>query len=184
MADNEFYFGGSTRVVEMNHLKKLATESKDNIVEIGGFQGRTSIEIAKGSKEGNNNKLYVIDPWTGVKVKNTKDVFIDKNTFIRNINNAGVEDIVEPIQDYSTTRLPKWDKNIGMLFIDGDHTYNGVKADIKWIKHVIPGGIIAFHDYDVSRYKTSVVKAVDEIKGTLDFHSHVESLIVFTKKTV
>ncbi len=39
------------------------------------------------------------------------------------------------------------DGKIDFLFIDGDHTYEGVKADFQmYSKFVRPGGIIAFHD--------------------------------------
>jgi hypothetical protein len=42
-----------------------------------------------------------------------------------------------------------WDRDIDLLFIDGDHTYEGVKADLAWTKHVKKGGHIVFHDcYD------------------------------------
>lgn len=36
---------------------------------------------------------------------------------------------------------------LDLLFIDGDHSYAGCKADIDaWFPHIAPGGIIAFHD--------------------------------------
>jgi predicted O-methyltransferase YrrM len=36
---------------------------------------------------------------------------------------------------------------IDMLFIDGDHTYEGVKRDFELYRPLLkPGGIIAFHD--------------------------------------
>jgi predicted O-methyltransferase YrrM len=35
-----------------------------------------------------------------------------------------------------------------MVFIDGDHSYEGCKGDIEaWLPHIAPGGIIAVHDY-------------------------------------
>jgi cephalosporin hydroxylase len=38
-------------------------------------------------------------------------------------------------------------KPIDLLFIDGDHTYDGVKKDFLLYRHFVkPGGIIAFHD--------------------------------------
>lgn len=56
-----------------------------------------------------------------------------------------------------------------MLYIDGDHSYEGVKNDlvlaIKWLKK---GGCICGHDYCMNFAKTSnnydfgVKKAVDE----------------------
>jgi predicted O-methyltransferase YrrM len=36
---------------------------------------------------------------------------------------------------------------VDLLFIDGDHSYEGVKRDIAaWIPHVKPGGTVIFHD--------------------------------------
>lgn len=36
---------------------------------------------------------------------------------------------------------------VDFLFIDGDHTYNGVKADFEMYSGLVrPGGLIAFHD--------------------------------------
>lgn len=37
--------------------------------------------------------------------------------------------------------------NIDLLFIDGDHSYNGVVRDIAaWTPHVKVGGVVIFHD--------------------------------------
>lgn len=36
---------------------------------------------------------------------------------------------------------------VDLLFIDGDHTYAGCKADIDaWLPHMAPGALVAFHD--------------------------------------
>ena len=38
-------------------------------------------------------------------------------------------------------------KKVDVLFIDGDHTYNGVKKDFEMYRSLVkPGGIICFHD--------------------------------------
>lgn len=42
-----------------------------------------------------------------------------------------------------------WQKPIALLFIDGDHSYEGVKGDtLLWEPKVKPGGVILYHDYD------------------------------------
>ncbi len=43
----------------------------------------------------------------------------------------------------------EWNKGeIDMLFIDGDHSYDGCKGDIEaWVPHVKKNGIIMLHDY-------------------------------------
>lgn len=53
-----------------------------------------------------------------------------------------------------------WDKPIDLLFIDGDHSYEGVAEDIEnWIPKVKKGGMVIFHDYGSW---TGVTKAVNE----------------------
>lgn len=56
-----------------------------------------------------------------------------------------------------------------LVFIDGDHSYEGVKRDIdNWAPQLVKGGIMAFHDYnptptDLRRFKLEGVRrAVDE----------------------
>lgn len=40
-----------------------------------------------------------------------------------------------------------WDKEIDVLLIDGDHSYEGVKADYeRWMPFVKEGGLILMHD--------------------------------------
>ena len=55
------------------------------------------------------------------------------------------------------------DKKIDFIFIDGDHSYEGVKKDYyNYISFLSEGGLIAFHDIR-SRY-FGVRKFWDEIK--------------------
>jgi len=59
-------------------------------------------------------------------------------------------------------------RKIDFLFIDGDHTYEGVKPDFEnYSKLVRPGGIIAFHDIVPGPAENigAVPKFWNEIKG-------------------
>lgn len=72
---------------------------------------------------------------------------------------------------------PKWRRPIHLLFIDGGHSYEVVRTDIlNFGKHVVLGGVIAFHDYartakflaarrkrHPKRPPLGVKKAVDEL---------------------
>lgn len=56
---------------------------------------------------------------------------------------AGSERIVGDSHEIGLT----WHSPIHLLFIDGDHTYEGVKKDIAlYTGHVVCGGLVAFHD--------------------------------------
>lgn len=54
------------------------------------------------------------------------------------------------------------DNSLSMVYIDADHSYDGVKSDIEnYYQKVISGGVLAFHDYmNVEDY--GVNRAVNE----------------------
>lgn len=56
---------------------------------------------------------------------------------------------------------------VDMLFIDGDHTFEGVKADFELYSPLVrPGGIVAFHD--VCGHPSMPFIEVDRFWATLD----------------
>ena len=62
-------------------------------------------------------------------------------------------------------------KNLDFLFIDGDHSYNGVKRDFKMYSPLVKkNGIVAFHDirHNFRRYY-EVYKFWEEIKQKFDY---------------
>ncbi|WP_197231395.1 class I SAM-dependent methyltransferase [Novipirellula artificiosorum] len=53
------------------------------------------------------------------------------------------------------------DGELDFVFIDGDHSYQSVKADLTaWHPKLRPGGILLGHDYDPERFP-GVVNAVE-----------------------
>lgn len=57
--------------------------------------------------------------------------------------------------------------DIDMLFIDGDHTFEGVKADYELYSPLVrPGGMVAFHD--ICGHPTMPFIEVDRFWATLD----------------
>jgi cephalosporin hydroxylase len=72
-------------------------------------------------------------------------------------------------------------RTVDLLFIDGDHTYDGVRADFtSYSPFVSPGGIIGIHDivpWDGSRFPgvNTLVGGVPEYWRELrESHSHLE----------
>ena len=63
-------------------------------------------------------------------------------------------------------------RKFDVLFIDGDHTYEGVKADFEnYSKFARPGGLIAFHDIvpHPPETKCEVSKFWSEIKDSYTY---------------
>jgi predicted O-methyltransferase YrrM len=61
-------------------------------------------------------------------------------------------------------------KPLDLVFVDGDHSLEGVRRDCGWWEHVRHGGLILFHDYSPAgskRPNPEVVQAVDEFAARL-----------------
>lgn len=81
---------------------------------------------------------------------------------------TGNEHKIIPIKANSNEVAKIWSKNIGLLFIDGDHRYEQCMADYhNFSSFVVKSGYIAFHDYN-TKHKYGVKKVVDEIIATSD----------------
>lgn len=71
------------------------------------------------------------------------------------------------MQGDSVKIAKEWNKDIkiNLLFIDGDHSYEGCKRDIEaWVPHMVEHGTILFHDCDET--SPGVVQAVFEYYNT------------------
>ena len=64
------------------------------------------------------------------------------------------------IRGLSLEVAKNWDKPIGVLFIDGNHSEAGQDFE-AWEKFVIPNGIILFHDYAL--HSPKVIKDCNEL---------------------
>lgn len=115
-------------------------------VEIGSARGLSACLIGKALKENGFGKLYAIDPHVQTNWNDTNSI----DTFgvmQANLARFGVQNYVEIIREFSTKVAPDWDKPIDLLFIDGDHSYEGVKSDWEgFSRHIKPFGLVIFHD--------------------------------------
>src|SRR3989344_3407843 len=116
------------------------------IVEIGSWEGKSTVYISNGSKAGNGARVFSVDPHTGPEQKAHGEIWT-YDVFMKNIPGGGAGELVTPIVKSSEDAAKDFNEPVGFIFIDGDHTYNAVKTDFeKWYPRVIDGGIIAFHD--------------------------------------
>ena len=130
---------------EGKFLYRLAGNVPDNgvIVEIGSYEGRSTVCLAKGIKH--NAKVYSIDPHTRW-CRRYNEIGTGER-FLSNMRNSGVGDRVVPIFDYSYNAARKWYRHINLLFIDGSHDEDSVTRDFKlFFPFVAYGGWIVLHD--------------------------------------
>lgn len=103
-------------------------------------------EMMSGDKDGNNI--------VNVNLEKMYDQIVDK--FRSN-------EVVKVIKSYTTDFLNTLeDEYLDVVYIDADHSYDGVKKDLELsFKKVKTGGIIMGHDYTNAMFP-GVVSAVDE----------------------
>ena len=93
------------------------------------------------------------------------DTLQHENAFIKG------KDIVYLV-DGSDIVAKTWDKPITLMFIDGEHTYEGVKRDWdNFSQFVRPGGTVFFHDCDST--SPGVVQLFDEIRDDPKWHNFI-----------
>jgi hypothetical protein len=121
-------------------LEKYAGE-RSTIVEIGVAEGVSAIALRQGMAVSGN--LYLIDPF---HFSRNPMFNFTRRTARRLVMNSDRGNVTW-IERFSFDAVQKWSLPIDLLFIDGDHTEEGVRRDWnEWNRFVAPGGIVIFHD--------------------------------------
>ena len=112
-------------------------------VEIGSYLGASSCIIAAGLKKKDEAQLFCIDTWQNDAMsEGTIDTF---NLFKSNIEKY--RDILTPLRGKSAEVAKTFGDTIDFLFIDGDHSYEGVRVDVAtWFPKLNSGALVLFHD--------------------------------------
>lgn len=143
-------------------VTKLETGS--HIVEVGSYYGASAIYLATKIKMSCKKiKLDCVDKWDYPSEKIYDD-------FIKNINNAFVGDIINPIKTLSTEASKIYnDNSLDFVFIDADHSYSAVKNDIKyWFPKIKEKCMIVGHDVWDDNVKQAYIDFVDENKNEIE----------------
>jgi len=127
-----------------------------DIAEIGSWKGRSTIVMARALREAGERscRIWAIDPHLGSEeregmVRSEGPTF---PVFQRNLRNAGVDDLVEPLVMMSVEGarvLADKGVRLRLVFIDGAHDEESVREDIRaFLPLMRAGGLVAFHDCD------------------------------------
>lgn len=133
-------------------LRRLASEvARGCIVEVGSFRGKSAVALAFGVRDQDTERrppIYCIEPHRPF-IGFYGGVFgpADRGAFYEAMCRTGAFNQVALVNLLSEDVTPNWNQPVGLLFVDGDHRYQGVKRDFDcWDRHVIVGGIVAFDD--------------------------------------
>jgi len=128
------------------------------IMEIGSYCGKSAIYLSKGAIL-NDQLVYTIDHHFGSEEHQIKEEYFDSEIFdyknqrvntlpllIKNINKIQVKNIV-PIVSNSVDIASKWNAKLGMVFIDGGHSFKAANNDyVNWSTKIKKNGALVIHD--------------------------------------
>lgn len=121
------------------------------IVEIGSFQGRSTIVLAMAADP--SVEVIAIDPHAGNdRGPQEFEGFVDEAEddharFEANLTAAGVRHRVTHLREFSDDALDDVEGGIDVLYVDGAHRYAPALADIRqWGAKVHDGGTLLIHD--------------------------------------
>lgn len=127
-------------------LSKLA-RGKKIVCEIGSYIGASASAMGTSLVGADGAVLFCVDTWNNDAMsEGERDTY---EAFLR--NTTAVSECIVPVRGYSTdvvSQISSQVEHLDLLFIDGDHSYEGVKADWDAYKHLLrPGTTVAFHDF-------------------------------------
>lgn len=139
-------------------LFDLSKKSKF-ILEIGSYIGASTCCFGAALKKSSCGRVFCIDTWNNdAMTEGNRDTWQEFQN-----NTASFKDQIVPVRGFSTAvvdEVAAYVKTLDLLFIDGDHSYEGVKADWKAYKHFLrPGSIVVFHD---SGWAEGVKRVIEE----------------------
>lgn len=128
-----------------------AVPAREAVVELGNYRGRSTVALALGSRAGAGAQIYSVDPhveFTGPRGGHFGRA--DQAHLYANLARTGVGAWVSVVGLDSRRVAGAWDgPRVGLLFVDGDHRYESVRADFEaWRPHLAPGARVAFDDCD------------------------------------
>lgn len=134
--------------IDAEALRFLAKD-KSLVVEVGSWKGKSASIIASVLAE--NGCLFSVDTWGGSEGTWGREVAMSNDIlaiFRRNMMILGFQNTVFPLVMPSQMAVSIFpEKSLDMVFIDADHRYEHIKADIlAWGKKVKRGSILCGHD--------------------------------------
>lgn len=142
---------GAISLIQADTLRKAAAAVTEGvIIEVGSFRGKSTAALSIGAKQGHNAPVYAIDPHEEFDGPFGGQFGApDRREFFTTMLTVGGWENVRLVNLSSEVIAPGWDKPVGLLWIDGDHSYEGVRRDFEcWAPHLLPGAPVILDDTD------------------------------------
>lgn len=159
-------------------------------VEIGCWQGKSSVCLARGLKGKRHPQLVCIDPFDASGDQQSTAAYHGRaedlggplrSAFEQNLTEAGVREVVAVRPGFSHQHAESFHEPIDLLFVDGDHGFPAVAQDYRdWAPKVRPGGFLVLHDvvHPVHEGPRRVVEELIKQDPHWCDHRYVDSMFI------
>jgi len=114
------------------------------MVEIGSYLGASSCFLAAAAFEIQGAKLHCVDTWENEGMsEGSRDTWQNFQ-----LNTKEYHHLIEPHRGRSVDIARTFTHRIDLIFIDGDHSYEGCHQDVRsWLPLLKAEGCILLHDF-------------------------------------
>lgn len=148
---------------EIDLLKEFAQLAEKNaqhrtpiFVNIGAGAGTSTFSLLEAVP---SSTIFTVDILASGSEATT-------NEYLR-LKEMGLDKTGQVIKVWGDSKVVglRWPIIVDLVFVDGDHSYDGCAEDIKaWLPHLRSGGVMAFHDYGSNNWP-DVIPAVHDLMG-------------------
>ena len=128
-------------------------------VEVGSYLGASSCFLAAAALEVGGARLHCVDTW-----RNEGMTEGPRDTWAQFLaNTEPVSSAIVAHRGRSADVAAAFDEEVDLLFVNGDHSYEGCRADVlAWLPRVKSGGIVVMHDFGWAEGVRRVVQELVE----------------------
>ncbi len=165
---------GWTQEVQLRFLMRAAAAVPDGgvIVEVGVWHGRSALAMAEACR-GTGKRVYAVDPWQDydegagsveelLEARGHGGIEEAYQSFLTYRRTLRLENETVVVRADSLAAAAAWTAGpVAMIFIDGNHHYDAVTADLEaWFPLVRPGGRICGDDWNWDSVQRAVTDFV------------------------
>ncbi|MFO1077558.1 MAG: class I SAM-dependent methyltransferase [Planctomycetota bacterium] len=181
--------------IELFERARSLPHERPVCVEIGSWQGKSSICLGKGLAYKAHPRLVCIDPFDASGDAASTAAYNGRAeglaaplraAFEHNITSAGVRGLVDIRAGLSHDHAAAFQDPIDLLFLDGDHSYDAIRRDyLDWGPKVRRGGYLCLHDVVHQEHDgpRRVVEELVKADPSWTDHRYVDSMFVARRAT-
>jgi len=157
--------GGTMNICGKLAAAPLLAPPNDDVLEIGTLYGLFGAALLRTlERAGREPQFTVLDPLVGTQLQNGSSIAndasgtpVDERAVRTNLALAGeAGQRARLIVGYSTdpaSQAQVADRQYGLIIVDGDHSREGVIADLAWVEQIVaPGGVVILDDFGDAKW--------------------------------